>query len=203
MRLLGLRVRFFGFVPAVGLGLAFAGACGGSVGGDLSPGGDANVGGSGGFGAGGTGSLGGFFGGGTGGKDAGKDAKQDSTAGFGGTGGFIDEGCPDAEPPPPQKECDPFEKPSTTCGFGTACYPYVIYPQHKCEFEIYGTLCAPVGTGKQGDPCLSENCDEGFVCVLTGQGTECVQLCQLTGEDLCPNGLFCLPIDVEGFGGCY
>jgi hypothetical protein len=202
MRVLGLSVRFGGLVPAIGLGLALAAACGGSVGDDTGDGGSGGslAGGSGGVGGGigGFGGTGGSFGGfgGTGGSFGG------SGGSFGGTGGFIDPGCPDAAPPPPDITCDVFAKPSD-CPAGEACYPYVNYPSQKCDFETYGTLCAPAGTGTQGDPCLAENCGAGFVCVLTGQGTECVELCDLVGQDNCPAGLFCLPIDVEGFGGCY
>jgi hypothetical protein len=79
----------------------------------------------------------------------------------------------------------------------------VQYPSGPCDFEQYGSVCAPVGSGKQGDQCGSVNCAAGFVCVITGQGTECVQICELFGKDTCPNGLFCVPIDVEGIGGCY
>lgn len=182
---------------AVGLGVALAGACGGSVEGSRE-----SVGGTGGLvggGGGGTGGTGGTHLGGTGGKDAGKDAKPDSKTG--GTGGYVDPGCPDAEPPPPQIECDLFDP--STCPPELACYPYVQYPSGPCDFEVYGTVCTVPGTGKQGEPCGSTNCAAGFVCVITGQGTECVQLCNLVGPDNCPEGLFCVPIDVEGVGGCY
>ena len=68
---------------------------------------------------------------------------------------------------------------------------------------MFGSVCAPVGTGKQGDACGGSNCAGGFVCVVTGQGTECVQICDLFGAAKCPPGLFCVPIAVEGVGGCY
>lgn len=182
-------------------GVLVAAACGGSVSGDDGSGGT----GAGGTGAGGVGATGGTptggFGGtvisgGTGGKDSGSGG---STGGSGGT--YVDPGCPDAEPPPPIKDCDPFGP--NTCKNGEACYPFVQYPDKPCEQEIFGAICAPVGTGKQGDPCGASNCAGGFVCVVTGQGTECVQLCDLFGAAKCPPGLFCVPIDVEGIGGCY
>jgi hypothetical protein len=180
---------------AIGMGIALAVACGGSVEGDKG-----NTGGDGGApGGGGTGGTGGTHLGGTGGKDAGKDAKPDSKTG--GTGGYIDPGCPDADPPPPQTECDLYDP--SSCPPTLSCYPYVQYPSGPCGFEVYGTVCAVPGTGTQGDPCGGENCAGGFVCVITGQGTECVQICNLVGKDNCPDGLFCVPIDVEGVGGCY
>ncbi len=182
---------------AAGFGLAIA--CGGSVGGDLTKDGGSGGGisGSGGSTA-GTGGWAAF--GGTGGTGFGGVGGKD--AGLGGSGGYVDPGCPDAAPPPPMKECDPFAKP-TGCPGGEACYPFVQYPQKKCDQEIFGTFCAPGGTGKQGDPCGGSLCAGGHVCVITGVGTQCVQLCPLTGEDGCPAGLFCVPIDVEGFGGCF
>jgi hypothetical protein len=168
-------------------GVLIAVACGGSVSGEEGTGGAA---GGGGFGAGGSGGFGGTapvggFGGtvitgGTGGKDAGKDAKT------GGTGGYVDPGCPDSAPPPPIKECDPFGP--NTCPTGEGCYPFVQYPTKPCDHEVFGAVCAPVGTGKQGDACGATNCAAGFVCVVTGQGTECVQLCDLFGAAKCPPG---------------
>jgi hypothetical protein len=191
-------MRRFGI--AIGL-LAVAYACGGSTdadgtGGSSATGGVSASGGVGGFG----GSLGG-----TGGiKDAGKDAKDsgkdaNNDAGAGGSAGFPT--CPDASPPPPDYQCDPFATP-TGCGVGEACYPWVDYPTGPCDFEEFGTICTAAGIGQQGEPC-SGLCAANHVCVITGQGTQCVQLCPLVGEDKCPNGLFCVPIDVEGFGGCF
>ena len=89
------------------------------------------------------------------------------------------------------------------CLIVEGCYPYVQYPSGKCDKEQFGTFCAPGGTGKQGDPCGGSLCASNFVCVITGVGTQCVQLCPLVGDDKCPNGLFCVPIDVEGYGGCF
>jgi hypothetical protein len=190
-------MRRFG-IAALFLTVAYA--CGGSTDADVGHGGTAGVGASGGVGG-----LGGSGVGGTGGiKDAGKDAKdsgKDSSTdvGVGGTGGIPV--CPDASPPPPDYQCDPFS-PVTGCLSGEACYPWVDYPTAPCEFETFGTICAPAGIGGQGDPCTGL-CAANHVCVITGQGTQCVQLCQLVGEDTCPPGLFCVPIDVEGFGGCF
>lgn len=182
---------------AAGFGLAVA--CGGTVGGDVVPDGGAGTGGIAGFGGSG-GGFGGFsaFGGVGGGGFGG--GVTDS--GFGGSGGYVDPGCPDAAPPPPMKECEPFATP-TGCPTGEACYPFVQYPAKKCDQEVYGTFCAPAGSGKQGDPCGGNLCAANHVCVITGVGTQCVQMCPLTGEDGCPPGLFCVPIDVQGFGGCF
>jgi hypothetical protein len=47
-----------------------------------------------------------------------------------------------------------------------------------------------------------QDCGAGFVCVVSGSGNQCIQLCPLTGKDGCAPGLSCEPIDVEGFGGC-
>src|SRR5690606_30167434 len=118
-------------------------------------GGEGGTSGSSGFG--GFGGVGGGLGGSGGGpkdagpdaKDAGKDAAKDAA---GGTGGFVDPGCPDAAPPPPVFECDAFAEPSG-CAFGEACYPWVDYPSGPCDFEEFGTICAPAGTGTQGEPC--------------------------------------------------
>jgi hypothetical protein len=180
------------FAPVL-LAVAWAAACGGSVGNDAAVDGGGGVGGTL-LPTGGTGGT--VHTGGTGGKDAGKDAKQDAEP----PDGWVDPPCPDAPPPPPIKDCDPFGP--NTCGSGMACYPYVQYPSQPCDVEQFGAICAPEGTGTQGDNCYSQNCAGGFVCVITGQGTECVELCQL-GTKSCPKGLFCVPIDVEGYGGCY
>ena len=196
----------FGLGGSWGLGSALAGvlvaaACGGTVAGDRDGTGGASTGGAGTGGTGGvggTGGTGGFGGtpsGGTGGLTGG-------TGGFGGSGGtYVDPGCPDAAPPPPIKECDLFG--ANTCPPGESCYPFVQYPSKKCEQEVFGSVCAPTGKGTQGDPCGPEYCAGGHVCVVTGQGTECVKVCDLFGAAKCPPGLFCVPIDVEGVGGCY
>lgn len=184
-------------------GLLIAAGCGGTVSGDGDGTGGAGSGGIGAAGSGASGgSIGGFGGttitGGTGGVGG----TGGGVGGKGGTGGtYVDPGCPDAAPPPPIKDCDVFGP--NTCPGGEACYPFVQYPTKPCDHELFGAICAPVGTGKQGDPCGAQNCAGGFVCVVTGQGTECVQLCDLFGAAKCPPGLFCVPIDVEGIGGCY
>lgn len=127
---------------------------------------------------------------GAGGADGGKDALEE----------YVDPGCPDQPPPIEDYQCDPYGQ---DCAPGEACYIYVQYPQEPCGQEIYGAFCAPAGPGAQGDPCYGgQDCQAGLVCVVTGSGNQCVQLCPLTGQDNCPPGLVCEPIDVEGFGGC-
>lgn len=134
---------------------------------------------------------------GSGGRDAG------SPWDAGGADGYVDPPCPDAPPPPPDWECDPLAA-STGCGAGEACYPYVVYPSSRCDQERYGSVCRRAGRGGQGVDCYGgDDCAAGFVCVVTGQRTQCVQMCPLRGETGCPRGLVCEPVDVEGIGGCF
>lgn len=123
-----------------------------------------------------------------------------------GGGGFdpwVDTPCDDQPPPIEDFACDPYEQGNGDCFPGESCDIYVQYPSEPCGQEIYGSHCLPAGPGEQGDPCGSPlDCAAGFVCVVTGVGTQCVQYCSLTGESGCPLGMVCEPIDVEGFGGC-
>ncbi|AUX43889.1 hypothetical protein SOCE26_053450 [Sorangium cellulosum] len=116
---------------------------------------------------------------------------------------YVDPGCPDAPPPITDFQCDPYNQASGFCAPGEGCFIFVQYPDEPCGQEIYGAFCAPAGSGGQGDPCggLGE-CGAGFACVVTGSGTQCVELCPLTGDDNCGPGFVCEPIDVEGIGGC-
>jgi hypothetical protein len=144
--------------------------------------------------------------------DAGADGRKD--AGHGGGGfkpdagkdGFdeyVDPGCPDATPVPPSFQCDPYHQFNGDCAAGEGCYIFVDYPSEPCGQEVYGAICAPAGFGQQGDICSGGlDCGAGLVCVVTGSGTQCVELCPLSGNDDCPSGFVCEPIDVEGFGGC-
>ena len=118
-------------------------------------------------------------------------------------GEFVDPGCPDQPPPLEDFMCDPYAQFNGDCAPGEACYIYVEYPTQPCGQEIYGSFCFAAGPGQQGDGCAGGlDCGAGLVCVITGSGNQCVQLCNLMGADGCPNGLVCEPIDVEGFGGC-
>jgi hypothetical protein len=114
---------------------------------------------------------------------------------------YVDPGCPDAAAPIEEFFCDPYEQQG--CLRGEGCFIFVDYPTEPCGPETYGAFCAPAGFGGQGEPCFgAQDCQGGFTCVITGSGTQCVQLCALEGEDGCPAGLVCEAIDVEGFGGC-
>jgi hypothetical protein len=130
---------------------------------------------------------------GLGGWDAGHDALPD----------YTDPGCPDAGGPILSFDCDPYHQFNGDCMPGEGCYIYVSYPSEPCGQETYGSLCAPSGPGTQSAPCDgAQDCAGGFVCVVSGSGNQCVQLCPLSGNSSCPPGLVCEPIDVEGFGGC-
>lgn len=129
----------------------------------------------------------------SGGFDAGLDALPD----------YVDPGCPDAGPPIEEFDCDPYHQFNGDCMPGEGCYIFVGYPSEPCGQETYGSLCLPAGSGTQNSPCGgAQDCGAGFVCVVSGSGDQCVQLCQLQGISGCPAGLVCEPIDVEGFGGC-
>jgi hypothetical protein len=150
------------------------------------------------------------------GKDAGRAAR--THAGGGGAGGgettspldgghdafedYVDPGCPEAGPKIQELDCDPYKQNSGDCPPGQGCYIFVQYPADPCSQEVYGAKCEPAGMGQQGDPCGQSLCAPGFACVVSGEGNQCVELCQLQGEAGCPPGLVCEPIDVEGFGGC-
>jgi hypothetical protein len=116
---------------------------------------------------------------------------------------YVDPGCPDAGPPGTMFQCDPYNQKSGDCAPGEGCYIFVDYPMEPCGQEIYGAVCLPVGQGMQGSPCGgAQDCGAGFSCVVSGSGNQCVQLCPLQGQDNCPPGFVCEPLDVQGFGGC-
>jgi len=131
-----------------------------------------------------------------GGKDGGADAKHDAKDAL---PDYTDPGCPDAGPPTTNYECDPYAP--NDCGDGKSCYPYVQYPQGPCEQEEYGATCIFAGTGGQGDPC-GTGCQGGFVCVISGQGTQCIKMCDLNDPNPCKDGLVCASVDIPGIGGC-
>jgi hypothetical protein len=187
-------MRFRAFLVLLGLAAGPAGALGTAAGcGDtvrVDQDDDDGDGGAAGFGGDGPGLAG--PGTGAGKLDGGKDALPD----------YVDPGCPDASAPIYDFQCDPYNQNNGDCLPTEGCYIYVQYPSEACEPEVYGAICAPAGSGTQGEPCGGGDCSPGFVCVVSGSGTQCVQLCQLSGEDGCPTGLVCEAIDVEGFGGC-
>lgn len=125
--------------------------------------------------------------------DAGKDAFPD----------YEDPGCPNPPPPLEDFQCDPYSQGNGDCMPDEACYIYVQYPTEPCGQEVYGAFCSIAGSGQQGDPCQgAQECGQGLACVVTGSGTQCVELCPLEGTSNCPSGFVCEPIDVVGYGGC-
>lgn len=145
--------------------------------------------------------------GGTGMLDAGPDADLD--AGFDApqdvVSDFVDPGCPDAEPPPPELECDPLATP-TGCDSGLACYPFIERPGGEgCDFEQFGATCLPPGSVQVGERCGGDFgwCDAGLLCVVGAlSGARCLKLCDPYGPNTCSAGLICAPVDVEGYGVC-
>jgi hypothetical protein len=99
------------------------------------------------------------------------------------------------------EECDLFGE-FSGCDIGEACVPYVDYPDGPCEVEIFGTICVRAGTGVQGDSCEEAGCSDGYICVITGRGTHCVEACPLQVGSNCPSGLICQPVDIQGVGAC-
>lgn len=168
------------------LSATVAGGCGNAV----------QVGGNGGNGTGGSGGY--LF------LDAGPDGHQPDTGPQkDALPDYQDPGCPDKPPPIENFECDPYHQFNGDCPPGEACFIYVSYPGEPCGQEEYGAVCYLAGPGQQGDPCGgAQDCGAGLVCVITGSGNQCVELCKLDGPSGCPPGLVCEPIDVEGFGGC-
>ncbi|MEZ4440140.1 MAG: hypothetical protein R3B72_13670 [Polyangiaceae bacterium] len=116
---------------------------------------------------------------------------------------YDDPGCPDKPPPIEDFQCDPYAQNNGDCLPEEGCFIFVDYPSQPCGQEVYGSACLPEGTGQQGSSCGGAlDCAGGFVCVISGSGTQCIQLCSLSGNSGCPPGLVCEPIDVVGFGGC-
>lgn len=125
--------------------------------------------------------------------DAGLDAPTDTLP------DYVDPGCPDAGLPQTAYECDPQK--ADDCGPDLACYPFVEYPTKPCGQETYGASCIFAGSGGQGDPC-GTGCQAQHVCVVSGQGTQCIRLCNLDDPKPCDGGLVCQPVDIPGLGGC-
>lgn len=113
--------------------------------------------------------------------------------------------CPNVEPPPAIVECDPFGK-GDACSSGYGCYPYVQHPFGEgCDAEVFGALCLPAGTGKQGALCGegTGDCAPGFVCVIGAHaGKRCAKLCSFAGGNECPPGMICGDTDIKGYGVC-
>ncbi len=115
---------------------------------------------------------------------------------------FDDPGCPETVEPVVVDTCSPFETESSCFG-DWSCFPYVEYPSAPCEPERFGTRCEPTGPGRQGDDCRVESCGAGFLCVASGQGTVCAELCALPGPNTCAPGLICGSVDIRGYGVCF
>jgi hypothetical protein len=115
---------------------------------------------------------------------------------------FDDPGCPRVVEPIEQHDCDPL-LPTQGCNSGRECFPYVDYPSGPCEPEIFGSRCELPGPGVQGDWCDFVGCRGGFLCVASGRGTVCAQLCALPGENTCAPGLICGSVDIKGYGVCF
>jgi len=118
---------------------------------------------------------------------------------------YVDPGCPDVGAPVEVNACDPFAA-VPTCPEGQGCFPFVEHPFGTgCDAQSFGTVCRAAGTGLQGDVCGggSAGCAAGFVCVVGSQpGKHCVQLCRIGGQKVCPAGMICGELDVEGYGVC-
>lgn len=169
---------------------AVASGCGGSVNGGDTRAGSAppgqEAGGSSGFG-GDAGVVAGS-GGGPFGRDSGSDAR------------YKDPLCAPAVKVQGVRECDVFTG-QGSCGPGAKCTPYVQYAM-DCQTEEIGTRCVAAGSGVQGDDCANDLCAASFVCVSSGVGLECAQLCHNGQFDDCPPGLLCGELDVDGFFVC-
>lgn len=141
--------------------------------------------------------------------------RANSASGSGGAGAtqpadagydvYVDPGCPDVGAPVQVNECDPFAA-TPTCPDGQGCFPFVKQPfEEGCGEQSFGTECRPAGSGQQGDSCgtAGQSCAAGFVCVVGSQpGKHCVQLCPIGSQKVCPAGLICGELDVEGYGVC-
>jgi len=135
-------------------------------------------------------------------SNGGGGATHPADAGF---DAYDDPGCPDVGAPTQINECDPFAA-TPTCPVGQGCFPFVDHPYGQgCEAQSFGTVCRDAGMGRQGDSCGSagNGCAAGFVCVVGSKpGKHCVQLCPVGAQKVCPAGLVCGELDVEGYGVC-
>lgn len=114
---------------------------------------------------------------------------------------FVEPTCPFTPPPQTAYDCDVAKQ--TGCKPKEACTPFADYPSDPCEPETYGSLCIPAGTGTQGTACTGQlSCAAGYICVITGAGTNCAKYCDLTSPSGCTDGLVCDSVDVSGVGVC-
>jgi hypothetical protein len=119
---------------------------------------------------------------------------------------YEEQRCPDAVQRIERVECDPLAETDpdrvSDCPEFEGCYPYVQYPSAPCEPETFGTRCSLAGTGLQGQACSATRCAPGFLCVVTGRGMQCAELCRLPGVNTCADGFICGSLDIDGFGVC-
>ena len=152
--------------------------------------------------------------GGAGGQGGSSVSSSGTGGGFGGgepeagipLPGYVDSGCPPAGPHVTDYTCNPFEPADSGCSGSEGCYIYAENPTGAsggCGQEVYGSECLPQGSGTEGDSCGgATDCLGGYSCVVTGEGVQCAKLCSVSGDAGCDHGEVCMPIDVEGFGGC-
>lgn len=136
------------------------------------------------------------------------DGDADLDGGFHEPDAYIDPGC-ETDPPEPWEgevewTCDPYTNEGCDPDAGEACYAYIVYPADPCTEEQYGSSCAAEGWGGQGDHCAgTTECQSGYACFVTGEGTQCLALCSiLGGEPRCPPGLVCGWTDIPEMGAC-
>jgi hypothetical protein len=117
---------------------------------------------------------------------------------------FREDACPEVLLEPPDLECDPFSQPSQ-CGPDQGCYPIPPRATDSCHPGRYATRCLSAGRGGQGVPCGGgTDCADGFICVKSSTGDQCVQLCHTNVYGACGEGRVCIEVDVtgSGWGGC-
>lgn len=176
-------------VIAIVGGILWCASCGGAVGPARL---DETQGGSSGFA-----SLGGRGGAGT------PLSSKGGASGGGVTSTYVEPDCPVAPLPTVYSECDPLGE-SAECGPGTGCYPITSYPSEPCGSETFQMLCLPSGAGQQWASCDAlDDCAAGYICVVTGDGTECLKMCDPEAVSPCPKGLFCDGVDLQGIGICF
>lgn len=140
-------------------------------------------------------------------SEAGGSSTRGGTSGGAGAGGvtstYVDPGCPNTPVPETYEECSPLGS-GSECGDTMGCYPVTEYPSAPCEPEIFQMLCLPSGNRGQWESCESiTDCIAGHTCVVTGNGTMCLKMCDPEGASSCPTGLFCDGVDLQGIGICF
>jgi hypothetical protein len=121
---------------------------------------------------------------------------------------YVDPGC-ETDPDEPWEgqvdwACDPYTDEGCDLTNGEACYAYIVYPTDPCSEEEFGSACAIEGWAGQGEHCSgTTDCQSGYSCFVTGEGTQCLSLCAiLGGEPQCPAGLVCGWTDIPEVGAC-